>query len=103
MLRHIDAPQRTWPRLPVPSAARSTGVPRDSPAVVCRFRWGALLRPGSSGLYVHSIRTGADCQVPAGYRLFLPLPPSPPLPSSPPYSIFAVSPSCHRCPRADSR
>ena len=38
---HIDAPQRTWPRHPVPSVARATGVPRDSPAVDCRFRWGA--------------------------------------------------------------
>jgi hypothetical protein len=40
-LGHIDAPQRTWPRYPVPSVARATGVPRDSPAVDCRFRWGA--------------------------------------------------------------
>ncbi|MDF3017705.1 MAG: hypothetical protein K0R44_2930 [Thermomicrobiales bacterium] len=38
---HIDAPQRTWPCYPVPSVARATGVPRDSPAVDCRFRWGA--------------------------------------------------------------
>jgi len=61
-LRHIDAPQRTWPRYPVPSLARTTGVPRDSPAVGCRFRWGAPLRPGSSGLYGHSIRTPSACQ-----------------------------------------
>jgi hypothetical protein len=40
-LGHIDAPQRTWPCDPVPSVARATGVPRDSPAVDCRFRWGA--------------------------------------------------------------
>ena len=40
-LGHIDAPQRTWPCYPVPSVARTTGVPRDSPAVDCRFRWGA--------------------------------------------------------------
>jgi hypothetical protein len=41
MLGHIDAPQRTWPYYPVPSVARATGVPRDSPAVDDRFRWGA--------------------------------------------------------------
>ena len=40
-LSHIDAPQRTWPCYPVPSVARATGVPRDSPAVDCHFRWGA--------------------------------------------------------------
>ena len=59
---HIDAPQRTWCCLPVPSAARATGVPRDSPAVVCRFWWGTPPRPGPSGLYVHSIRTPCACQ-----------------------------------------
>ena len=43
---HIDAPQRTWPCYPVPSVARATGVPRDSPAVDCRIRWGAsFVRP----------------------------------------------------------
>jgi hypothetical protein len=41
MLSHVDAPQRTWPYYPVPSVARATGVPRDSPAVDDRFRWGA--------------------------------------------------------------
>src|SRR5215212_412149 len=40
-LGHIDAPQRTWPRYPVPSVVRATGVPRDSPAADNRFRWGA--------------------------------------------------------------
>src|SRR4051794_35665273 len=30
-----------WSCLAVPSLARSTGVPRDSPAFGCRFRWGA--------------------------------------------------------------
>jgi hypothetical protein len=63
-LHHIDAPQRMWPYLPVPSTARVAGVPRDPPATVYRVRWGDPLRPGSSGLYVHSIRTLAACQPP---------------------------------------
>lgn len=41
VLGHIDAPQRIWPYYPVPSMARATGVPRDSPAAEVRFRWGA--------------------------------------------------------------
>lgn len=45
----IDAPQRTRPCCPVPSAARVTGVPRDSPAVGCRFRWGAGAATGLLG------------------------------------------------------
>lgn len=59
-----------WPCAPVPSTARVAGAPRDSPATDCRFRWGTPLRPGPSGLYVHSIRTPDACQPPfVGHRL----------------------------------
>jgi hypothetical protein len=65
-LSHIDAPQRTWPCYPVPSVARSTGVPRDSPAVDCRFRWGArYVRLLGT---VRTLYTNTRCLSSPGYR-----------------------------------
>jgi hypothetical protein len=65
-LGHIDAPQRTWPCYPVPSVARATGVPRDSPAVDCRFRWGArYVRLLGT---VRTLYTNTRCLSSPGYR-----------------------------------
>lgn len=64
-LHHDDAPQRPWFRKPVPSATRAPCVPRDPRCAGCRFWWGDPLPPGSSGLYVHFIRTSPGCQAPA--------------------------------------
>lgn len=65
MLGHIDAPQRTWPYYPVPSVARATGVPRDSPAVDDRFRWGARyvrLLGTVRTLYTNTPRLSSPCR-----------------------------------------